>query len=72
MQIGCLPYSLTKHAAVSIAEWLAAHHPDVSVFCLCPQAVRTNTLTSSVKSGPAKNVSAGNVPAGILAGMDEN
>jgi NAD(P)-dependent dehydrogenase (short-subunit alcohol dehydrogenase family) len=69
MQIGCLPYSLTKHAAVSIAEWLAVHHPDVSVFCLCPQAVNTNMLTSSVKSGPAKDISAGDVPAGVLAGL---
>lgn len=50
MQPGCLPYHVTKHAAVSIADWLAvSHHKDgVSVHCLCPQAVQTAMLSSSV------------------------
>jgi short-subunit dehydrogenase len=42
-QLGAAPYSMSKHAAVSIAEWIAITYGDtgVKVSCLCPQAVRT-------------------------------
>ena len=42
-QLGAAPYSMSKHAAVSIAEWIAITYGDVGikVSCLCPQAVRT-------------------------------
>jgi NAD(P)-dependent dehydrogenase (short-subunit alcohol dehydrogenase family) len=42
-QIGSAPYAVTKHAAVSIAEWLSVTYGDagIRVSCLCPQAVRT-------------------------------
>jgi NAD(P)-dependent dehydrogenase (short-subunit alcohol dehydrogenase family) len=42
-QLGAAPYSMSKHAAVSIAEWIAITYADtgVKVSCLCPQAVRT-------------------------------
>jgi aminoglycoside phosphotransferase (APT) family kinase protein/NAD(P)-dependent dehydrogenase (short-subunit alcohol dehydrogenase family) len=40
------PYSVTKHAAVAIAEWLAIQHGGAGVgfSCLCPQGVRTPLL----------------------------
>lgn len=49
MQPGCLPYHVTKHAAVSVADWIAVTHRQdgVSVHCLCPQAVQTDMLTTS-------------------------
>jgi NAD(P)-dependent dehydrogenase (short-subunit alcohol dehydrogenase family) len=48
-QIGSLSYSVTKHAAISLAEWLAIthHHQGIRVSVLCPQAVRTNILENS-------------------------
>lgn len=37
------PYTASKHAAVSLAEWLSIRHDDdgVTVSCLCPQGVAT-------------------------------
>jgi len=42
-QIGSLPYSVTKHAAVGLAESLSITYGDqgIQVFALCPQAVDT-------------------------------
>jgi NAD(P)-dependent dehydrogenase (short-subunit alcohol dehydrogenase family) len=43
-QIGSAPYSVTKHAAVALAEWLSITYGDrgIGVSCLCPQGVWTN------------------------------
>jgi NAD(P)-dependent dehydrogenase (short-subunit alcohol dehydrogenase family) len=45
-QVSALAYSVTKHAAVAVAEWLAITYGDagVKVSCLCPQGVRTPML----------------------------
>jgi len=42
-QIGSVTYSVTKHAVVSLAEWLKITYGKmgIGVSCVCPQAVRT-------------------------------
>jgi NAD(P)-dependent dehydrogenase (short-subunit alcohol dehydrogenase family) len=47
--LGAAPYSVTKHAAVGFAEWLAATyaHRGLAVHCVCPQGVRTQMLAES-------------------------
>lgn len=46
--IGNAPYSVTKHAALALAEWLAITYGDagIRVSCLCPEGVRTDMLAS--------------------------
>ena len=48
-QIGSMSYSITKAAAVSLAEWLSIshYHQGIRVSVLCPQAVRTNIVQNS-------------------------
>lgn len=45
-QVGSLPYSVTKHAAVGLAEWFAITYAEngIEVHCLCPQAVQTGMV----------------------------
>ena len=45
-QVSALAYSVTKAAAVSLAEWLHITYGDagIKVSCLCPQGVRTPML----------------------------
>jgi NAD(P)-dependent dehydrogenase (short-subunit alcohol dehydrogenase family) len=48
-QIGSMAYSMTKAAAISLAEWLAIshHHQGIRFSVLCPQAVATNIVANS-------------------------
>lgn len=52
-QLGSLAYSLTKHAAVALAEWIAITHGDqgIRVSVHCPQAVKTNIGANSPTAG---------------------
>ncbi len=49
MMMQSAPYTVTKHAAVAIAEWLAVTYGGrgVQFHCLCPQGVRTPMVTGS-------------------------
>ena len=65
-QIGSLSYSVTKHAAVSLAEWSAIPHGDqgIRVSVLCPQAVSTNIGQNS----PSRERTQGAMGAGVASG----
>ena len=59
-QLGDLPYSVTKHAVVGLAEWLSITYGDagIRVSCLCPQGVNTAMLG---------RVDGGSAGGGVLA-----
>jgi NAD(P)-dependent dehydrogenase (short-subunit alcohol dehydrogenase family) len=54
-QPGDAPYSVTKHAAVALAEWLSITYGDqgIRVSCLCPMAVDTAMLGGIQGGGEA-------------------
>ncbi|PPK71212.1 SDR family oxidoreductase [Actinokineospora auranticolor] len=55
---GDAPYSVTKHAAVALAEWLAVTYRSrgIRVSALCPLGVRTPFLVDGVRANhPAAN-----------------
>ena len=56
-QIGSAPYSVTKHAALAFAEWLAITHGEqgLKVSALCPQAVESK-MTAGIEGGGVARV----------------
>ena len=52
-QIGSLTYSVSKHAAVSLAEWISITHggQGIKVSVLCPQAVNTPMIAGTDSGG---------------------
>jgi NAD(P)-dependent dehydrogenase (short-subunit alcohol dehydrogenase family) len=62
--VGAAPYSVTKHAVVSLAEWLAITYGDkgIKISCLCPLFVNTPLMTGALTDlGGGSIVAAGNV-----------
>jgi len=79
-QVSALVYSVTKHAAVSLAEWLAIEYVDqgVRVSCICPQGVRTPMLEQGMQeAAAAAALSAGgliepeDVADAVVAGIND-
>lgn len=74
-QIGSATYAVSKHAAVSLAEWIAITHGNdgIKVSILCPQAVRTPMLTS--EDGSVASVDGvlepGDVADAVVEGLEE-
>jgi len=77
-QLGDAPYSVTKHAAVGLAEWISITHGDqgIGVSCLCPQGVRT-PMTESDDAGVQATLAQGaiepeDVADAVVAGLAED
>ena len=53
-QLSALGYTMTKHAAVAVAEWLAITYADagIKVSCVCPQGVNTPLLALAAREDP--------------------
>jgi NAD(P)-dependent dehydrogenase (short-subunit alcohol dehydrogenase family) len=79
-QVSAMAYSVTKHAAVAVAEWLAITYGDagIKVSCLCPQGVRTPMLDGALEDpiGAAPLLAGGllepeDVAEAVIAGIRE-
>jgi NAD(P)-dependent dehydrogenase (short-subunit alcohol dehydrogenase family) len=53
-QLSAMAYSVTKHAAVALAEWLSITYADagIKVSCVCPQGVSTPMLARAAREDP--------------------
>jgi NAD(P)-dependent dehydrogenase (short-subunit alcohol dehydrogenase family) len=73
-QLGAAPYSVTKHAAVGFAEWLAITYGDngIGVSCVCPMGVDTPLLRAMSGSPDAQARMAGGAVTGAGAVMSPN
>jgi NAD(P)-dependent dehydrogenase (short-subunit alcohol dehydrogenase family) len=79
-QVSSVVYSVTKHAAVSLAEWLSIEYRDkgVRVSCICPQGVRTPMLELAMEdpAGAAALTAGGliepeDVADAVVAGIND-
>jgi NAD(P)-dependent dehydrogenase (short-subunit alcohol dehydrogenase family) len=72
--LGAAPYSVTKHAAVGFAEWLAATyaHKGLTVHCICPQGVRTQMLANSGRAGEVVLADAAIEPSQVADALAES
>ncbi|HEV2974815.1 MAG TPA: SDR family oxidoreductase [Solirubrobacteraceae bacterium] len=79
-QVSSLIYSVTKHAAVSLAEWLAIEYGEagIRVSCICPQGVRTPMLELAMdEPAAAAALTAGgllepdDVAEAVVSGIEE-
>jgi NAD(P)-dependent dehydrogenase (short-subunit alcohol dehydrogenase family) len=79
-QVSSLVYSVTKHAAVSLAEWLSIEYAEqgVRISCICPQGVRTPMLELAMEdaAGAAALTAGGliepeDVADAVVAGIAE-
>lgn len=76
-QVGSAPYSVTKHGAVALAEWLAiTYGPEIKVSCLCPQGVMTDMLLrpeggAATEFLKAEAITAEQVAEAVVAGLAE-
>ena len=74
---GAASYSVTKHAAVSLAEWLAITHAGdgLQVSCLCPQFVDTDMVRTV--EGPFRHwmmdgaIPVSHVAETVMAGLSD-
>ena len=63
MMMQSAPYTVTKHASVAIAEWLAVNYggPAVQFHCLCPQGVLTPMVTGGGGAAESELRASGNL-----------
>jgi NAD(P)-dependent dehydrogenase (short-subunit alcohol dehydrogenase family) len=69
MMMQSAPYTVTKHASVAIAEWLAVNFgaPGLQFHCLCPQGVRTPMISASTSSEAELRASGDLLEPGVVA-----
>jgi NAD(P)-dependent dehydrogenase (short-subunit alcohol dehydrogenase family) len=74
-QIGSVTYSVTKHAAVALAEWIAITHghQGIKVSILCPQAVRTDMIRGNEEGVASVNgvIEPEHVADAVIRGLEE-
>jgi NAD(P)-dependent dehydrogenase (short-subunit alcohol dehydrogenase family) len=68
--LGTQAYSVTKHAAVAFAEWLAIAYGDagIRVSCLCPMGVRTPMVEDAAGAGVGAHLLPGLMEPDEVAG----
>lgn len=72
-QLGSAPYAVSKHAAMSFAEWLAVTYGGrgLKVFALCPQGVRTALLEEASRGSMSFLVETALEPAAVADAVVE-